>query len=153
MTQLVLDCSEDDARILIKGAFERTKGIKQYHEEGRQIVGKTGLSLGSYGEKIYVDISESPKRNQTPIEITAEKEVEVNGTANAEKYKRRFIDEIGSLRKFPIEQVYQMLQRDMSSGTKEVTSRSGLRNGSDMVAVVMISTFIAFILLMFIMIL
>lgn len=149
VTQLVLDHPEEDAKILVKGAFERTQGIKQYHEEGRQIMGKTGVSLGSYGESIYVDISESPDEDKTPIEVTAEKEVQMNVTANAEKYKRRFVDELDSLRDEPIEEVYEEIQQDVSAGSKEVENESDLSNGSSIVGVVMVITFLFFMIMMF----
>ena len=152
MTQLILDHPENDARILIKGAFERTRGIKKYDEKGRQVVGKTGISLKNYGENIYVDISESPDENQTPIEITAKKEVEINITANAQKYKRRYINELDSIRQKPIEDVYDIIQQDISGGTKEVADESEVNHSPSPVILItigfMMLLFLGFILIM-----
>lgn len=102
MTEIVLQQSHEDAKELVKEAFENTRGISEYHDGGRQIVAKTGVSfprvLWSYGESIYVDFSESTNANQTRIDVWAEKEVSINIGANPERYKRRFLRELDSLR-------------------------------------------------------
>lgn len=152
MTQLVLDYSEGDARILVKAAFERTRGIKQYHESSRQIVGKTGMGIGSYGESVFVDFSESENPNRTPVDVRAEKEVEMNITANAEKYRRRFLDELERLRGQSIADVSAQMQEEVTAGnSKEVADSSQLSNGSSNVVVVMILVFVFFMFMMFVM--
>jgi hypothetical protein len=51
MTSLILQYPRDDAKILIKASLERTSGIKHYYDDGHRIIAKSGMSIGSYGEK------------------------------------------------------------------------------------------------------
>lgn len=158
MTRLVLEHPKGDAEMLIKRAFERTGGIKKYSQKGRQIVGKTGAGLTSWGENVYVDISESPDENQTPIEVTAKKEVELNVTANAQKYKRSFIKQLESVRQRPIEDVRDIFEqvaddskknvsdttnRSNFSETKELTKESGISDGPPILLFVTLSALLS----------
>lgn len=105
MTNLSLDCTLEEARKIVKEAFWRTKGIKSVEESRRQIVGKTGISfprvLWSYGEKVYVDFSDSTDGGEIPIEVTAEKSIWMNIGASPQKYKREFLNELETVRTNP----------------------------------------------------
>lgn len=87
---------------MIIKAFEQTDGISKIKENEFQVVGKTGMSfprvLWSYGETIYVDISESQDENKTPISVRGESKVAINIGSNPDKFKRRFLDEINKIR-------------------------------------------------------
>jgi hypothetical protein len=102
MAELVLNCSERESLELIKTALENTEGVSEYFSEGRQVVAKTTVGfpriLWSYGEKLFIDISDSTNDNQTIVEISAEKEVWLNIGANPEKFKRKFISEADRIR-------------------------------------------------------
>lgn len=89
MNELILDHTEDDARLLIKTAFEMTPRVKKYTEQGQSITGETGLGLMSYGANIIVDISEHPNdSNKTPIRVRGEKKIPLNITNDHNKTKR-----------------------------------------------------------------
>jgi hypothetical protein len=101
VTRLQLDASIKESKDMVLKALERTDGINQYQESKHQIVGKTGVSfprvLWSYGENIYIDFSET-QFSKTEIEVSAEKEISVNIGSDPQKFKRRFLDELDSVR-------------------------------------------------------
>jgi len=107
MANIRLDYTREQARILVKEALRRTRGISVITESQYQIVGKTGISfpriLWSWGEKIYVDISDTESENRVMISVWAEKTVWMNIFANPEKFKRRFLHVLEQLRGQPIE--------------------------------------------------
>jgi hypothetical protein len=143
MTEPTLDYTEDDARLIIKAAFEGTSRIKKYTEQGQSITGETGLGLMSYGANITVDISEHPTDpNKTPITVRGEKKVPINITNDHNKTKAQFIEILNSLRGYPIEDIVDLMsermgvETDTDSGQKSTTSsRSADQNspssGSD----------------------
>jgi len=55
MENVELERSLPDTIDTAKLAFELTDGIETYHQSGNRIVGKTGVSFGSYGETVVVD--------------------------------------------------------------------------------------------------
>lgn len=153
MTQLVLSHSEEDARTIVKAAFEETSGIEKYYDSGREIIGKTGGGLSSHGEEVAVDISEDPDSGKTPIEVSASKEVEINATANPRKYKRRFISNLEDLREYDTDEVLDLLSEEMdATRSKEVTSEDELPDGSSSVGksmlLILVFTFIMFFFMM-----
>lgn len=103
MTELILNFPREQTVELVEEALERTEGINSTVVSDHQVVGKTGVGfprvLWSYGEKLYVDISETDSENRTKITIRGEKNVAINIGANPEKFKRRFVDELNALRK------------------------------------------------------
>ena len=114
MTELTLNHAEDDAKLLIKAAFENTPRIKKYTEQGQSITGETGLGLMSYGANITVDISEHPTDpNKTPISVRGEKKVPINITNDHNKTKAQFIETLNDLREYPIEDVVDVLSEQM----------------------------------------
>lgn len=114
MTELTLDHTEDDTRLLIKAAFENTPRVKKYTERGQSITGETGLGLMSYGANITVDISEHPTDpNKTPINVRGEKKIPLNITNDHNKTKTRFIETLNDLRGYPIEDVVDVMSKQM----------------------------------------
>lgn len=105
MTEIILNETIDDARTTVIEAFDRTEGITKFQKSQHQVVGETGVSfpriLWSYGESVYVDLSETGQVNKTKLQVRGEKEVPINVGANPEKYKRRFLDELDTLRDKP----------------------------------------------------
>lgn len=153
MTSLVLEHDRDDAKTLVKAAFERTRGIKQYHDDGHRIVGKSGMGLGSYGEKVTVEIPERQSgEGETMVNVSAEKEVSVNVTANPDKYKSRFLSELDMFRDYDVESVKDTMSARLNSeNTKEVRNAGDLRDGSSSMGLVMVATMILVALMMFFM--
>lgn len=101
MARLQLDGSIKESKDIVLKAFEQTDGINQYQESKYQIVGKTGVSfprvLWSYGESVYVDFSET-RFSKTEVEVSAEKEISINIGSDPQKFKRKFLDELDSVR-------------------------------------------------------
>lgn len=153
MTTLVLECSREDAKTLVKSAFEITRGIKQYNDDGPRIVGKTGMSLGSYGESVIVEIPEAQTSDtETMVSVTADKEVSMNITANPEKYKSRFLAELEKLRQHDVEDALDVVGKHITTdNTKEVGSANDLRDGTSSVSTVMILMVILSLLFTFMM--
>jgi len=140
MTSIVLDYSRENAKTLIKAAFENTNGIKQYHDDGHRIIGKSGMGFSSYGEQIVVEIPETQTSDdETMITITAEKEVATNITANPEKYKSRFLEQLDTFRGNDVDTVLDWLNENMEPGeSKEVSNGDELRDGSSSMGIVMV---------------
>lgn len=147
MTSLVLQYPRQEARTLIKAAFENTRGIKQYHDDGHRIVGKTGMGIGSYGETITVDIPEAQSNEtETMITVTAEKDVSMNVTANPDKYMSRFLEQLETFRGHDIDHVLDVLGKDMTpEESKEVDSVDELSDGSSSMGKVMLVMLIFFL--------
>lgn len=132
VTSLTLQYNREDAKTLVKAAFERTAGIETYYDDGYRIIGKTSSRIGvidsSYGERVVVDISEGQAGSErTPITVTAEKEVEVNITADPEKFKSRFLEELDLFRGHPVDHVLRTFDDDHRS--KEVFTQADQTDG------------------------
>lgn len=150
MTSIVLEYPREDAKTLVKAAFENTKGIKEYNDDGHRIIGKTGMGLASYGEQVTVEIPETQSNdNETMVSISSEAEVSINVTANPDKYESRFIEQLENLRGRNIDTVLDEMSKTMSpSESKEVDSSTDLSDGSSRVLLVMVIVMIFFFLFM-----
>jgi len=153
MTSIILERERDDAKAIVKSAFERTRGIKQYHDDGHRIIGKSGMGIGSYGEQVIVEIPERQSNEaETMLSVSAKKEVSINVTANPEKYKSRFLTSLESLRDADLDQLNQNSAVGSRSGnTKEVGAVDELRDGSSSVGIVMVLSVLLIMLMMFFM--
>ncbi|MGB9965402.1 hypothetical protein [Halobacterium hubeiense] len=153
MTTLTLDYPREDARTIVKAAFENTRGIKQYNDDGHRVIGKSGMGLASYGEQVTVEIPENQaSKGQTMISVTAEKEVSMNITANPDKYKSRFLQELENLRGRQIDTILDGMSEKMDpEQSKEVSSSGELRDGSSSMGIVMIVMMVLSVLFMFVM--
>lgn len=152
MTSLVLQYPREEAKTIVKAAFENTRGIKQYHDDGHRIIGKTGMGIGSYGERIIAEIPEAQSgEEETMISVTAEKEVGMNVTANPEKYKSRFLEQLETFRGYEVEEVLEVMGESMSpADSKEVASADELRDGSSSMGMVMIAMILLFLFFNFV---
>lgn len=140
MTSIVLKYDRRDAKTLVKAAFERTEGIETYYDDGYRIIGKTGSRVGlidsSYGERVIVEIPENQTSHaETMITVTAEREVDVNVTADPEKYKSRFLSELDLFRGHPVDHVLRTFDDDHRS--KEVFTQADQTDGRSMLWVVL----------------
>lgn len=143
----MLQYPREDAKTLVKTAFEDTRGIKEYHDDGHRIIGKTGISLGSYGESVTVEIPETQSSNEeTMISVTADKEVSMNVTANPGKYKSRFLEQLETFRGHDIEEILDVLGENMSpEDSNEVASSDALSDGSSGLGKVMLIMMLLFL--------
>lgn len=149
MTSLSLDYTRDDAKTLVKAAFERTRGIENYFDDGHRIIGKTGSRVTSYGETVIVEIPENqPSAAETMITVRAEKEVEMNVTADPEQYKSRFLTELERIRGHPVDHVLKTFDEEYRS--KEVQRLDDLTSGHDTLKVVLtvLAVFMFFVMIM-----
>lgn len=144
MSSLNLEYPREDAKNLVKLAFENTRGIKTYNDNGLKIIGKTGASLGSYGEKVIVDIPENRTGDeQTMVSIQSEKEVGMNITANPDKYESRFLTALNNLRGKPIDELLtEHTESVTEDSTKEVESTNEQADGTNMLYVVLAISFV-----------
>ncbi len=140
MTTLILKYPRGGTKELVKSSFESTKGIKQYNDGGSRIVGKTGMSLWSYGESVTVEIPiNQTSETETMISVTADKEVAMNITANPDKYKSRFLSELENIREYSTGNTHNIERKHTRSvNTKEVSSANELRDGT-LSAIIVIS--------------
>lgn len=150
MTTLILEYPREDAITIVKAAFERTSGVKHYHDDGHRIIGKSGMSLGSYGEKIVVEIPENQSNeDETMISVNAEREVQVNITSNPDKYKSRFLAELETLREHDVDYILQKMSEQMRpEDSKEVTVSGDLGDGASRLLIVGILVTVLFLLFM-----
>lgn len=140
MTAITLQYNRDDAKTLVKAAFERTEGIETYYDDGYRIIGKTGSRVGlvnsSYGERVIVEVPENQASDEeTMITVTAEKEVDMNVTADPEKFKSRFLNELDLFRGHPVDHVLRTFDDDHRS--KEVFSQAEQTDGRNLLWVVL----------------
>lgn len=127
MTTLMLDYPRDEAKTLVKLAFENTDSIETYFDAGVKITGKTGPRMrspgGSYGEVITVEVPEiQPSENKTKAEVTSERAIGFNWTANPEKIESEFMNELNEGRGHDIDDLLEMNTDLNSATTKEVSS-------------------------------
>jgi hypothetical protein len=151
MASVVLNYPRSDAMTVIKAAFENTRGIEEYHDNGFRIVGKSGGGLASYGEKVTVEIPENQSdAEETMISVTSSKEVSANITANPDKYESRFLTELNKLRDKELEEVLELMNQQMNpSQSKEVNNETELSDGSSKMVKVMIAVAIMFFFFQF----
>lgn len=144
MSTLNLEYSREDAKTLVKLAFEATKGIETYHDNGIRIVGKTGFSLSSYGEIITVEIPENqPSEKETVISVSSEKEVSMNVTANPQKYEDRFFSVLNKMRGRPVDELLDEVGHTITNnGSKEVQSTEQQADGSSYLGLILALVFI-----------
>lgn len=136
MTTLMLDYPRDDAKTLVKLAFENTDPIETYFDAGPKIMGKTGPRMralgGSYGEVITVEIPElQPNEDKTKAEVTSERAVGFNWTADPEKIESEFMNELNEGRGHDVDDLLEMNGDINSATTKEVSSpdkQAGIMN-------------------------
>lgn len=154
MGSVAIPHSRDDARTVVKAALEDSDGIKTYHDNGTQITGKTGVSLGlitsSYGEQVIVEIPDrQPSRNETMVMIEGKKEVDINIGANPEKYVSQVVENINNIKNNDINVIFEVLQENnIEQETKEVTDPQQQADGQWlMIAVVSLVAFFMFIIL------
>ena len=148
MTSLVLSYPRDDAKTLVKAAFENTRGIEQYHDDGHRVVGKTGMGLSSYGERVVVELPETQASDgETVVSVTAEKEVSTNITATPDKYQSRFLEQLEAFRGESVDDVVAyMSERVDPESSKEVARSDDLRDGSASMGKVMVAMLVVFFL-------
>ena len=111
------------------------------------------MGLSSYGEKVIVEIPEAQASDeQTMLSVTAEKEVATNITANPDKYKSRFLQNIEEIRHREMEEVLEVVEDYVNEeNTKEVTSSGDLRDGSSSMGLVMVLILLMSFFFMFMM--
>lgn len=150
MSSVNLDYPREDAKTLIKLAFEDTRGIKTYNDNGLKIVGKTGASLGSYGEKVIVEVPEGQASDeQTMISVYSEKEIEMNITANPDKYESRFLSSLNRLRGQPIDDLLdEYAEAVTEETTKEVASANEQADGTNMLYIILAISFVMIFIFM-----
>lgn len=130
MTTVMLDYPRNEAKTLVKLAFENTDTIRTYFDAGPKVIGKTGphrvgvFSL-SYGEKLLVEIPEvQPDENKTRIEVSAERAYSFNLASDSDNLESEFMNELNAGRGADIEDLLEA-NRDINSKTsKEVSSPS-----------------------------
>jgi hypothetical protein len=140
MSSMNLNYSRDDAKTLIKIALENTDGIKTYYDNGIKITGKTGFSLGSYGEKVIIEIPENqPDESTTMIHVSSKKEVEMNITSNPQKYEDRVVSFINHVRGMEIDAIIREYGKNIRQGDyKEVNSPEQQADGSSMLVPIIV---------------
>lgn len=140
MTALSLNYPPDEAKVLVKAAFELTDGIKTYYDSGSQITGKTGGDFLSYGESVTVEISDQARENeQTHVAIHAAREVDINVTSDPDRYKARFLSHLNNLRGEPVEEVLDQMESHLQTHqTKEVTTETDQASGKDKLVAVFV---------------
>jgi hypothetical protein len=136
MTTLMLDYPRGEAKTLVKLAFENTDPIETYFDAGPKIIGKTGPRMralgGSYGEVVTVKIPEvQPNEDKTKAEVTSERAVGFNWTADPDKIESEFMNELNEGRGHDVDDLLEMNGNINSATTKEVSSpdeQAGIMN-------------------------
>lgn len=96
MTTVTVDRSSEAATDLVREAFERTEAIKLYHVGDSRAVGKTGVGLLSWGERVVVEYSEAGAE-QSALSVRGEREVPFNITASVADVEADVLDELAAL--------------------------------------------------------
>lgn len=130
MERINLEYPRSDVKTLVKIAFDHTHGINRYYDKGSKITAKTGFRLGSWGERVIVDIPEDqPDTDGTNIFVMSERVVNMNITSHPQKFENRFISSLNSLRGKDVNQILEENQYfdNTNDATKEGTD-SGKKN-------------------------
>lgn len=145
MSTITLGYPRADARVLVKAAFELTEGFETYRDDGGRVTGKTGGGLLSYGESLTVAFPEVESGDgQTVITLRSGREVDVNVTADPEKYERRYVAVLNDLRGRSVDDVLSALDDHFATyGTKEVTRERDQASGRGKLALVLALTLLA----------
>jgi hypothetical protein len=123
MKQLLLEYPEDEARLLVRSAFEQHRRIKKYKERKYHIAGNTGAGLASWGVKIIVNFPETDKIEKTPVTIESNRNVSINVTANKTKLEHEFMNHIDGLRGYSAEDIRKHKKdQEGKGGTKEIST-------------------------------
>jgi hypothetical protein len=126
----MLDYPRDEAKTLIKLAFENTDIIRTYFDAGVKMIGKTGphrvgLFSLSYGEKLIVEIPEiQPENNKTRAEVSAKSIFSFNLASDEDSVESEFMKELNAGRGVDIDELIDMNQNINANSTKEVSSPS-----------------------------
>lgn len=139
-----------DARILVKGALELVDDVETYHDTGRGVItAKTGFRFGliasSYGESLTIDVRPIDD-GVTEVTVTGAKTVAVNVGSNPEKYVLEFVRTLDTLAEYPMADVIALLDERTSVHTKEVTSPGEHRDGTSVLAMILLAIFLLFVL-------
>ncbi|WP_249038792.1 hypothetical protein [Haloterrigena salifodinae] len=150
MITRTLERPPEEARMLVKGALELVDDVEAYYDTGRGVItAKTGFRFGfivsSYGESLTIDLR-SVRESVTEITVTGEKNVAVNVGANPEKYVLEFVRTLDTLVDYPMEDVIALLDKRTSDHSKEVMSLTDHRDGSAVLAMVVLAIFLLFVL-------
>lgn len=136
MDQRVVDYTPEDAKTVIEAAFEQSTGIKKYGSYDTKVVGKTGMSLGSWGEEVTVSFAETDGGDMTRVIVGSDPKISINVTSRPEWYEKEFLDQFDALCGYEVEDIVDHInehERDgQSSFTSETTAKStsGIRNSS-----------------------
>lgn len=149
MQTVQTDYDLDTTILLMKTAFERTSGIKTYTQQGRRVTGKTGASLGSYGETIIAETQPTDgDGGECTITISGEKDVSMNITANPDKYVRRYMNQLLELHGRPEDNIVSIAEQTVEQGgSREVVDKSQQADGSWLMLVVVVGTFLLMMLM------
>lgn len=142
MITRTLDRALDDARVLVKGAFELLEDVDTYHEDERGVVtGKTGFRFGflvsSYGESIVVHLREVDPET-TEVTVRGERNVDVNVGANPDRYVLEYVRTLETLADYPMGDVVDLLDERTAADSKEVQSARDQTDGSVLLIVVLL---------------
>lgn len=98
MTTIVLEYPVDETRELVKAAFENTEEIAQYHDDGNEIVGKTGPQATNSGSIVTVTIAhDESSEDETVIVVDAEREIATQPTAKPDQRKSEFVQQLDAV--------------------------------------------------------
>lgn len=156
MTTLTIPHPREDAKTVVKAAFEDTEGIETYYDDGTRITGKTGGSLGllvsSYGESVVVDVPHNQRRDdETEITVIGEREVSANIGADPEKYVSRFVRSLNAIKNEDVDVILETLAaNDVDRRSKEVADPGEQAGGSWALKLVMAAIFVMFLFILFI---
>mgnify|MGYP000032397905 CR=1 FL=1 len=97
MDEIVLDYPVADARRVVQAAFESTREIQSYHDDGQRVVGKTGTSLFSTSWGEVVTARYEGDGDATTVELDAEPILGTNLLATPETYRNRVAEELDTV--------------------------------------------------------
>lgn len=130
MRNISLDCSEAEARTRVKAAFEGMGAVKAYHERDSEILGKTGVTLRSYGYALPVTF-EAAEGSGTTVDVSAKTEPEWTITGSPARYEARFASELEAVDEGDVERLRERLDEDDDEpATKEVRNGAALPYGT-----------------------
>ncbi|GAB7118148.1 hypothetical protein [Natrinema pallidum] len=144
MTAVTIPHPREDAKTVVKAAFEDCSDIDTYFDDGIRITGKTGASLGlitsSYGEKVIIEVPENQaSETETMVSVTGEKEVSANIGADPEKYISRVIKSINDIKGKDIDVIIEVLdENNVSENSKEVRNEADQAGGKGILILVMV---------------
>lgn len=99
MTNFKLEYPREETKQVVKGAFEATDAIDEYHDGGTNIVGLSRSTFKNYAEWVRVEIPRQPGSNgRTTVRVPPEDPLSETSTPQPNCCKQELLEHLDEIR-------------------------------------------------------